>query len=116
MGRRLIPFQIVAEMMSKRLGSEYQADQETIYFVQEALSEFIGCITSQAHDLCKARAPFRKPTITTDDILGSVRLLGMGIFELPLNKRLNEEDVQEEAVRTQPSSSLYSVLPSQRSG
>ena len=55
-------------------------------------------------------------SVVQDSLFPLLARTGMGIFELPLNKRLNEEDVQEEAVRTQPSSSLYSVLPSQRSG
>jgi len=89
---RFLPIANIARVMKRPLPQSAKIAKDAKETVQEALSEFISFITSEASDRCIAE---KRKTISGEDLIHSLGVLGFDSYTNSLNTYLcNFRDVQ----------------------
>eukprot|EP01122_Echinamoeba_exundans_P006297 TRINITY_DN1739_c0_g1_i3.p1 TRINITY_DN1739_c0_g1~~TRINITY_DN1739_c0_g1_i3.p1 ORF type:complete len:128 (+),score=13.89 TRINITY_DN1739_c0_g1_i3:55-384(+) len=84
---RFLPIANVYKVMRRAVPDNAKISKEAKELVQECVSEFISFITSEASDKC---IQGRRKTITGDDIISSMELLGFDNYVIPLTIYMNK--------------------------
>lgn len=90
---RFLPIANVSRIMKKSLPTNAKISKEAKETVQECVSEFISFITGEASDKCQRE---KRKTISGDDLLWAMTMLGFENYVGPLKVYLNKYRETEE--------------------